>query len=190
MEAMSDALISDEEAALRVQNEDIEVFGLLVGRYEKKLIRYGTKFLAKKEDIEDIVQEVFISAYQNIQSFNTALRFSPWIYRIAHNAFVNALKAKERRPVLIDFDTLISHPIYEDPEESIREQEEIKERLDACLGELSPKYREVLVLHYFEELAYKDIAEILQVPMGTVGIRLKRAKEELKEVLEKANGRK
>src|SRR3989344_7367562 len=143
MDVNSASIMTDEEAALRVQNEDIEVFGILVERYERKLIRYGTKFLARKEDIEDIVQDVFVSAYQNIRSFNTAMRFSPWIYRIAHNAFVNALRAKERRPLMIDFDTLISHPVYEDPEESIREQEEIKERLDSELSRLSAKYREV-----------------------------------------------
>src|SRR6185369_748076 len=104
-------------------------FGLLVERYEGKLLRYGRKFINSQEDIEDIVQDVFISAYQNIQSFDSSLRFSPWIYRIAHNAFVNALKAKDRRPLFVDFDALISHPVYDDPVESIREQEEMRKVL-------------------------------------------------------------
>jgi len=78
---------------------DIEVFGILLDRYEQKLSRYGKKFLSRKEDIEDIVQDVFVSAYQNIQSFDSTQRWSPWIYRIAHNALVNALRKKGRSPI-------------------------------------------------------------------------------------------
>ena len=61
--------LSDEEIAAMTQSGDIESFGLLVDRYEQKLLRYGTKFLRQREDIEDIVQDVFTSAYRNIKSF-------------------------------------------------------------------------------------------------------------------------
>lgn len=172
---------SDEVVAAMVQEGDQEAFGILLDRYEKKLSRYGRKFLSRKEDIQDIVQDVFVSAYQNIQSFDTSQRFSPWIYRIAHNALVNALRKKERSPISIDLDTLIYHPIYEDGKESEREQEEMKKLIEQGLEKLPPKYREVLILHYYEDMPYKDIADILQVPAGTVGIRLKRAKERLRE---------
>lgn len=177
--------VSDEEIARRVQAGDKEVFGILVDRYEEKLMRYGRKFLSRHEDIQDIVQDVFVSTYQNIQSFDTLQRFSPWVYRIAHNAFVNSLRKNERAPLLIDFDTLISHPVYEDPVQSERERKDIRVMLDRGLLKLTAKYREVLVLHYFEDLAYKDIAEVLQVPVGTVGIRLKRAKDALQKVLDR-----
>ncbi len=172
---------SDEHIAHKVQEGDKDAFGALVDRYEQKLLRYGRKFLARREDIEDIVQDVFMSAYKNIKSFDTTQRFSPWIYRIAHNAFVNGLRRNERSFVLIDFDTLSSHPVYEDPTISEREIAEMRGHIDQALVKLSPKYREVLALHYFEELPYKDIAEILEVPVGTVGIRIKRAKEALKK---------
>jgi RNA polymerase sigma-70 factor (ECF subfamily) len=175
----------DEEIAHKVQQGDRELFGILVERYEEKLLRYGRKFLPRQEDIEDIVQDVFLSAYQNIQSFDHTLSFSPWIYRIAHNAYVNALRKHERSPLLIDFDTLISHPVYEDPAQSEREQKDMRADIERGLELIRPKYREVLALHYFEDLAYKDIAEVLGVPVGTVGIRLKRAKEALKEALDK-----
>ncbi len=172
---------TDEQVATRVQNADTEAYGELVNRYEAKLLRYGRKFLARDEDREDIVQDIFISAYQNIQSFDTAQRFSPWIYRIAHNAFVNEIRKNERRPILsFDFDTLIPHAAYEDPVENEREQKDMRAYLERGLSEIPAKYREVLVLHYFEDMAYKDIADILQVPQGTVGIRLKRAKEALR----------
>ncbi len=172
-------VLKDEEAARRVQSGDRESFGLLVERYEAKLTRYGRRFLSRKEDITDIVQDVFISAYQNMQSFDASQRFNPWIYRIAHNAFVNALRKNERTPIGIDFDTLISHPVYDDPAESEREQRDMRTMIDRGLEKLKPKYREVLVLHYLEELSYKDIADVLSVPQGTVGVRLRRAKEAL-----------
>lgn len=177
------AIETDEEAATRVQHGDKDAFGVLVDRYEAKLKRYGSKFLSREEDIEDIVQDAFVNAYQNIQSFNITQRFSPWMYRIAHNAFVNALSKRERGPLFIDFDTLLSHPAYEDPSHTEREQKEMRTMLEQGLSKLKPHYREVLVLNYFEELPYKDIADILQVPVGTVGIRIRRAKEALKAQL-------
>jgi RNA polymerase sigma-70 factor (ECF subfamily) len=181
--------ITDEEAATRVQKGDKEAFGLLVERYEAKLLRYGGKFISRSEDIEDIVQDVFLRCYENIQSFDTSQKFSPWIYRIAHNAFVNGLRKRKRSPlVYVDFDALLAHPVYEDPAPKEREQQEIKKMIDESLDKLKDKYREVLVLYYLEELSYKEIADIIQVPTGTVGIRIKRAKESLKKEYEKLHG--
>lgn len=177
--------LNDEEIAEKVQNGDNEIFCVLVERYEKKLLRYGRKFLVRNEDIEDIVQNIFMSSYQNIKNFDIKQKFSPWIYRIAHNAFINCLKRSERNPLLIDFDTFLLHPVYNDPTESEREQKEIRSLIDNGLEKLPSKYREVLVLHYFEEMAYKDIADVLRVPIGTVSIRIKRAKESLKKTINK-----
>jgi RNA polymerase sigma-70 factor (ECF subfamily) len=180
--------ISDEEAARLVQEGERDAFGVLVTRYEEKLLRYGRKFLSKSEDIEDIVQDVFLNCYQNIQSFDASQKFSPWIYRIAHNAFVNGLRKHKRSPlVFVDFDAFVAHPVYEDPLPREREQAEIKKMIDKGLSSLKPHYREVLVLYYLEELSYKEISDIVQVPVGTVGIRLKRAKEALKQACEKLN---
>jgi len=86
----------DEEIAKQVQLKNIELFGVLISRYEEKIKRYGRKFLSEKEDIEDIVQKIFIKAYRNIQSFDSKRKFSSWLYRIAHNEFVNELKKKKR----------------------------------------------------------------------------------------------
>lgn len=176
---------TDEQLAARVQAGEKDAFGEIVDRYEEKLLRYGRKFLSRQEDIEDIVQDAFVSAYQNMQSFDTAQRLSPWLYRIAHNAFVNALRRTSRAPIAVDWDALVSHPAYDDPAEGERDQRDMRALLDRGLERLAPKYREVLALYYFEELSYKDIAEVLRVPQGTVGIRLMRAKEALRAALEK-----
>ena len=101
---------SDEELVALVQRGESEQFGILMTRYEEKLTRYGSRFLSQGYEIRDIVQDVFTKAYQDIQSFDTSKRFSPWIYRIAHNAFANELRRKSHSPVqLPDFDLLLSH---------------------------------------------------------------------------------
>ncbi|MBA3732776.1 RNA polymerase sigma factor [Patescibacteria group bacterium] len=182
----SPSTYTDEQLAKLVQEGDGEQFGTLMERYQQKLFRYGRKFLASEDNIEDVVQDVFIKTYQNIQSFDVSQRFSPWIYRIAHNTYVNALKKSSNGPLYIfDFDTLISHTVVEDPIEKEREQKEIKEIVDKGLGEIEPKYREMLVLYYIEDLSYKEISDILRVPIGTVGVRIMRAKEILKETYKK-----
>ena len=179
---------TDEELAALVQKGEKESFGLLVERFESKLLRYGSKFLARTEDVEDIVQDVFINAYRNIQSFNTSQKFSPWIYRIAHNAFVNALKKNSKNPLLLfDFDTFVSHVAYEDPVVAEREQKEMKKMIDNGMDKLPAKSREILTLYYLDEMSYKEIADILEVPTGTVGIRLSRAKNSLREIYKKMN---
>ncbi len=177
---------TDEEVAGLVQRGDQDAFGTLVERYEKKLLRYGRKFLPRHEDIQDIVQDVFLSTYKNIQSFDRKQKFSPWIYRIAHNAFVNDLRKQSNRPVVLpDFDTLLAYHVVEDPGQRERDQRELRKMLERSLDELTQKYREVLILYYVEEMSYKEIADILQIPQGTVGIRLKRAKETLRAAHEK-----
>ena len=175
---------TDEAYAVRAQQGDQKSFGILVDRYQEKLLRYGRRFLSAREDIEDIVQDVFVSAYQNLKGFDAAQRFSPWIYRIAHNAFVDTLRKKTRSPfIFMDFDTLVSYGVPDESVERERDQKEIKSMIDRGLEQLPPKYREVMIFYYLEELSYKEIADILRVPMGTVSIRIKRAKEELRSVL-------
>ena len=105
---------NDEEVATQVQKGDIESFRVLVERYEPKMTRYAKRFFFDGDEGKDLVQEVFIKAYVNIQSFDASRRFSPWIYRIAHNEFVNNIKKrqKERNNVSIfDFDLLFPHLI-------------------------------------------------------------------------------
>ena len=177
---------SDEKIVELIKQGDREQFGTLLARYEPKLERYGKKFLADRDDIVDIVQEVLISAYKNLQSFDSAQKFSSWIYRIAHNAFINELKRGHYRPMrLFDFDTVLAHVTYDDPAVTEREQIEMRKMIDKGLASISPKYKEVLILYYLEELDYQMVADVLQIPVGTVGIRLKRARKELKEVYSK-----
>lgn len=179
---------TDEEIAAKVQSGDLESFSFLVERYEKKLKRYARKFLANPEDINDIAQEIFIKAYVNIKSFDIEKKFSPWIYRIAHNELVNLLKKKEKNPLpFFDADTLFPHPISKEETDRKTQSDEIKKVLDKCLNKIPSKYREPLLLFYMEELSYNEIAEVMRVPISTVGVRLKRGKRMLRNICDKLN---
>ena len=178
--------ITDETVAQRVQNGDVEAFAQLVERYEKKITRYAKKFLSHPDDIKDIVQDVFVKAYVNIKSFDAKRKFSPWIYRIAHNEFVNALKKnKASKLSFIDFDVLFPHPVAKETADSDVDRNDLRRLLDGYLEEIPVKYREPLVLYYFEEMSYREIADVMRLPVSTVGIRLQRGKLLLKEIVDK-----
>lgn len=173
---------TDEEIALAVQQGDAESFGDIIDRYETKLKRYARKFLNTNHEIDDLVQDVFIKSYTNIQSFNIKLRFSPWIYRIAHNTFVNELKKKERRGFnFFDADLIFPHLAANETADGEILDEEVSLEIDNLIENLPSKYREVIVLHYFESLSYQEISDVLHIPTTTVGVRMTRARTKLKE---------
>ncbi len=179
--AMED--VSDAELARRVQHEDVEAFEELMNRYKERLTRYARRF-AGGLDADDIVQETFVKAYRNIRSFNTARPFSPWLYRIAHNEAINFIRRAKREPLAVfDLDVVFPHAAGEEDVAADASSRETGELLKRFVGELPPKYREPIVLYYFEEFSYEAISDIMRIPKGTVAIRLKRAKDLLRTKL-------
>lgn len=177
--------LTDEELVKSVQNGKTDNFGILVDRYQDKIHRYAHRFLLEYEDRQDLTQEVFLKAFANIQSFDSSRRFSPWIYRIAHNEFINAIKKKGKEPLpFFDPDTLFPHPVAPDDPQDELYRKQIKLMMDSLLSKLNVKYREVLVLYYYEDLDYQTIADILKIPTSTVGVRLNRAKQQLTKLHE------
>lgn len=175
---------TDEEIASLVQGGNREAYGILVERYEQRLLRYCRSLLFDHSDIEDIVQEIFIKAYQNIKSFDPERKFSPWLYRIAHNESVNHGKRKTRS--LTDyFDLEVFLPFAPSKENIEKDFDRLKlsEEVEVALKQIDEKYREPLVLYFLEQLTYQEIADILHIPINTVGIRIMRGKTKLKELL-------
>lgn len=181
--------LTDEAIAKMVQRGEREAFGWLLERYEEKMKRYARRFLSSEEDISDITQEIFIKVYKNIQQFNPARPFKPWLYRVAHNELVNFFKKKKKDPLLF-FDLDVYFPQFfstRRTEEDSR-RKEIKETVEHCLTKIDFKYREVLVLYYLEELSYKEIADIMKIPIATVGVRLRRGRSLLKDLYQNNHG--
>lgn len=182
--------LTDEEIALLVQKGNKEHFELIITRYTDKLNRYLSKFLSNIEDKQDLLQDVFVKCFVNINNFDTDQKFSPWIYRIAHNEAVNLLKKNSNRPFSFDiFDEALSfaHPKAKEDSESDSEKLLIKKYLDSVLEDIDTKYKEIVVLYFYEDMSYKDISDVLKIPVSLVGVRLQKGKKEIKKILEEKN---
>lgn len=181
---MKEAL-SDETLAVRVQLGNQTAFTQLYTRYQEKMVRYGRRFLYTHEDAEDATQEVFIKAYSNIKSYDASRAFSTWLYRIAHNTFIDVIRKKGREPLsILDLDTFLALPMQEKSEMGERVMTKIDlAHAEKRIARLPVKYREVFILYHYEEKNYQEIAEILHIPVSTVGVRLSRGRALLKKLV-------
>ncbi len=176
--------MSDEElVGETLKNPDF--YGFLVERYEEKLSRYILRISGgSKEDVEDTLQDVFISAYKNLNSFDSDLKFSSWIYRISHNKVISHFRKITARPKTVTYEgdnQLLN--ILASNEDLAKELERkyTGEEVRSVLNEMDERYKEVLVLKFLEEKDYKEISDILEKPMGTVATLINRAKKQFKE---------
>ena len=166
---------------------DPEVFGILIDRYTPKLLRYIRRITnVSAEDAEDILQDIFIKAYQNLRGFDTSLSFSSWMYRIAHNTVISRHRKLQARPQSIYGD--MATDILEKVASELQTDAAVllagdRQVLETAMNDLPLKYKEVLVLRYFEEYSYDEIADIIKKPPGTVATWINRAKKKLKDIL-------
>jgi len=179
---------TDEElVTLTLQNNKYYLY--LMERYEKKLLRYVMRISSlRKEDAEDVLQETFIKTYKNINDFDVSLKFSSWIYRIAHNETINFLR--KNRVLKNAINNAFNEGEVEELISEINQEEEfeskiLKDRVQDVLNKMNEKYKMVLVLKFIEEKDYKEISDILQKPMGTVATLINRAKKQFRELAKK-----
>lgn len=178
--------VSDAQlVVLTLKNQ--EYFGDLIERYEKKLFRYIRRFTGlQKESIEDVLQEVFVKVYKNLNNFDEKLSFSSWIYRISHNEAVNYLRKHKNKEISLENDDENVTSLIEilsdgtDIVEDIK-KDETKKHVWKTLMKLHPKYREILILKFIEDKEYKEISDILRKPMGTIATLINRAKKQFKK---------
>lgn len=175
---MSKTATSDESIVAEITAGNVDMFAEIMARYEAKLTRYVIYLIHDNGTATDVVQETFIKAYQNLNSFNTKHKFSSWIYRIAHNEAMNAIK-KHRSLYSEEVDDLPSKE-YEQNISELIDGDLLKTNVHDCLKQLEPKYREVIQLVYFENMKYDDVSDVLHIPSSTVGVWLSRAKSKLK----------
>jgi RNA polymerase sigma-70 factor (ECF subfamily) len=181
-----------ELVLLTLQHEDYFLY--LVQRYEAKLARYIHRITGfGKEDIEDLLQEIFLKIYLNLNDFDTNLNFSSWAYRITHNEAVNCLKKNSKRKTVsleTDEEDIVSliEVLKSDvdiPKETA--QKELAEKVRGIIYSMPEKYRDALVLRFLEDKDYSEISDILKKPIGTVSVLINRAKEYFKKLAEKNN---
>jgi RNA polymerase sigma-70 factor (ECF subfamily) len=158
-----------------------------VARYQDRLFNTVYRLTDNAEDAQDVVQETFLSAYQSLDTFKGEAQFFTWLYRIAMNTAIS-LKRKHKGALSIDGVNGEGAVEPMDGSEASRpghalEQREQNQRIQKALRLLSPEHRAVLVLKDMEGQKYETIAEILQVPIGTIRSRLHRARMELRAIL-------
>lgn len=162
--------------------ENPDVFGELARRYQNRLFCYIRRIsYFCNEDIEDIVQEVFLKAYKGLNSFDGDLKFSTWIYQITRNATIDAIRRKHARPQNASLADDDMEKMFES-DIDLKKHIEVKNHLEIMrkiIDELPYKYKEVLILRFLEEKNYDEIMDIVQKPKGTVAALINRGRKML-----------
>jgi RNA polymerase sigma-70 factor (ECF subfamily) len=178
----------DHELVDRVLAGDREVFSSLVQRHQNMIFNFMYRMVGERGFAEDLTQEVFLKAYEALPRFRGEAAFATWLYRIAHNHCLNALRQKRREiPVTaLAKDPANGNPITRSPDpasppDELLERRELQAVVQAKLAELTPEHRAVLVLRDIQGLSYDEIAAALNLEGGTVRSRIHRARIELKE---------
>lgn len=175
--------MTDEEIVVKIVNGERKLYAEILDRYEKKIYFYLKRLTGWDQlSVEDMVEETFIKIYKNLRGFDVKLKFSSWLYRIAHNVGVDFLKAQKQNSVNIDdLEEVLASKQKSIEELAIADAQ--KEELKKALEKIGTKYKEVIILYYLEERNYEEISDILQVPVSTVGVLLMRAKLKLKDLI-------
>lgn len=179
---------ANDSALAKMIRRNPKVYKELMKRYHDKLFSYLYRLTGNKEEAEDLLQNVFVKVYKNINRFDTKRKFSSWIYRIAHNEAVNFLKKRGRKKFvsLEDIETTKDKLETASPAKSPVDawiNKELKNEMQTALNKLPSKYKEVLILRYFLDKSYEEMSEILGKPINTVGTLLSRAKRNLLQII-------
>ena len=165
---------------VRLSLENAAFFAQIVQKYEKSLLRYLLRISnISREEAEDLLQEIFVKIYQNLRDFDSSLKFSSWIYRIAHNETISAWRKKSVRGEKVDLEKAEAAQLLRSTLDIAAEVDDrfLVESVREILRDLPPKYREILVLRFLENKDYSEISDILRRPMGSVATLISRAKK-------------
>jgi len=173
--------LSDEKLIEIIRGTDRELYAEIIKRYQAKLMRYAGYITGDDNMGADAVQESFIKAYVNLNSFDVKKKFSSWIYRIVHNEAINLVNKHKKQVPISDEDGYNSGIDLED--DFIKS--ELISHAHGCLEKMPIIYREPLSLLYLEERSYEEISDILRIPVGTVGTRINRAKGIMKKICQR-----
>jgi RNA polymerase sigma-70 factor (ECF subfamily) len=188
------ARLSDQEVVLMARAGREAAYRELIRRYERPIFALLFRMVRDRELAEDLSQETFIKALNAIESYRPEFKFSSWIFKIANNAAIDHLRRRE-----LDTLSLDGSPHAETPEamqatalqigarqESPLDTVEAKElggAIEIAIGRLRPEYRSCILLRHVEGRAYEEIAEMLDLPLGTVKTYIHRARNELRQAL-------
>lgn len=174
--------LTDEQLIEQVRQGNMDAFAALVDRHKNGVFQFIRCRVEVRETAEDLAQEVFLKLYRHLPDFRGDARFSTWLYGLTLNTVRDHLRMRKRRPVTTVLDTLRGWftDSREEPEEEAMRSEE-RRTVNGILAGLPLKYREVLYLCHYRQMALSEIALLLQIPVKTAETRLYRGKQLLKE---------
>lgn len=175
----------DIKLLMKAKNGDRDAFGELFRKYEKRVFRVARRMCGSDDEAWDITQDAFIRAMQAMDKFDTRYRFFTWIYRITTNLAINYSKKKMRRRE-VHFEEAYSADGQQVIEDNLADRaagEQLARSVSKAVEKLTPVLKVVFVLRVDQQLSYSEIAESLDIAMGTVMSRLNRARDKIREEL-------
>ncbi|HVK01627.1 MAG TPA: sigma-70 family RNA polymerase sigma factor [Gemmatimonadales bacterium] len=188
------ARLTDQEVVLLARSGREAAYRELIRRYERPVFALLFRMVRDRELAEDLSQETFIKALNAIESYRPEFKFSSWIFKIANNAAIDHLRRRELDTLSLDGSPHAETPEamqatalqigarQESPLDTV-EAKELGSEIEAAIGLLRPEYRSCILLRHVEGRAYEEIAEILDLPLGTVKTYIHRARNELRVAL-------
>ena len=186
---MTEEIIKTDQELVSATLLDRHAFSAVVHKYEAAIKRYVKRLGCKDEsDIDDVLQEIFIKIFINLNDYDSDLKFSSWLYRIAHNETISFFRKKNVRPNVLN-NIEDAEEFFDNLADDTDFSELAHQRFDAqivqeVISNINKKYKEVLVLRFLEEKSYTEISDILKIPEGTAATLISRGKKELKIALE------
>ncbi|WP_010530535.1 RNA polymerase sigma factor SigW [Lentibacillus jeotgali] len=175
----------------KVKQGDQLAFSELIELYQHEVYRICYRLIGNRYEAEDLAQEAFLRAYQNINSHDSNKKFSSWLFRIASNLTIDRLK-KKKPDYYLDAEVAgaegmtmytripANHQLPEDQVIGL----ELQDTVQKAIFRLAPEYRSAIVLKYIKDLSLREISDVMQIPIGTVKTRLHRGRETLRKHLE------
>ncbi len=181
--------LTDEELVGRILAGDEDLFEVLVRRYQSRVLAHVGRMVGNRDDALDLSQEIFLKVFGALDRYNPSYKFSTWLFRIAGNAAIDHLRKRRPRTVPLevqDADGVMSSLEYKshdlDPYGELRNLER-GSAIARAIAALPLEFRELITLRHFGGLSYEEIADVKQMPLGTVKNKLFRARAVLKERL-------
>jgi RNA polymerase sigma-70 factor (ECF subfamily) len=181
--------LDDRALVARILEGDRDRFTELVRRYEKRLVNYVYRITHRYEEAHDLAQEIFVKVYLALDRYDPKYQFSTWLFRIAQNASIDALRKKS----ISEVPMMRSVGGDEEKEREFADggvspyramkNKQLGAAIDTAVRNLPPDYRELIQLRHFAELSYEEIASMKKLPLGTVKNKLFRARNLLKDAL-------
>ena len=188
------ARLTDQEVVLLARSGREAAYRELIRRYERPVFALLFRMVRDRELAEDLSQETFIKALNAIESYRPEFKFSSWIFKIANNAAIDHLRRRELDTLSLDGSPHAETPEamqatalqigarQESPLDTV-EAKELGSEIEEAIGRLRPEYRSCILLRHVEGRAYEEIAEMLDLPLGTVKTYIHRARNELRQTL-------